>query len=373
MKADEEGFLYPQVDAGKCTGCGLCDRICPATKSAVYQPQQKRRGYLIRHTDNAILHDSTSGGFFTAIAEWTFQQDGMVCAATFDEEFRVVHAFAEHGDDLHRFRGSKYVQSDLKDCFLRIRAALKTGKIVTFVGTPCQVYGLKAFLGHVYDNLYTVDLVCHGVPSPKLWEVYFQYQQHKHHAKVVDVSFRSKEFGYQSSSMKLVFDNGRVYIQSAKVDMMLRSFYADAVSRPSCYACQFKLLERCSDFTIYDAWHAHQLLSQPGKEDEAGHTNVIVHTQRAEQMLLQLPNLCVTEVDVEKAIALDGKMVRESAKKENRKGILYQDLSADNIASRVQACIPVSDFDRVLRSARPVLYRLGLLGWVRRLKQKLKR
>jgi len=373
MDADEEGFLYPQVNAEKCSGCGLCDRICPVQKSAVYAPQQARKAFLIKHTDDAIRADSTSGGFFTPMAEWTFQQGGAVCAATFDNEFRVVHAFAESGDDLHHFRGSKYVQSDLNDCFVRIRDMLKAGRIITFVGTPCQVYGLKAFLGSEYDHLYTVDLVCHGVPSPRLWDVYLQYQQRKYRSRVKDVAFRSKIHGYHSGSMRIRFSNGQEYIRGSKVDPMLRSFYGNLVSRPSCYACPFKELERCADFSIYDTWHASKLLPEIRKESSKGFTNVIAHTQRAAQIIRQLPGLCIFETDVEKAVALDGKMVRESAVPHSRRDTFYQDLSVDTLALKVQACVPVSVTSRLLCKARNILYRLGILRLVRKFRKALKR
>lgn len=372
MIADEEGFSYPRVSMDQCTGCGRCEDVCPVHKPAVHAPHQPRQGFLARHGDAAVLADSTSGGFFTAMAEWTFQQGGVVCAATYDDAFRVLHAFAEQGDDLHRFRGSKYVQSDLNDCFPRTKALLEAGRVVTFVGTPCQVYGLKAFLGKAYAGLYTVDLVCHGVPSPKLWDAYLQYQQTKHRARVCDVSFRSKAYGYHSSTMKLVFENGREYKQGGKVDVFLRSFYADAASRPSCYACPYKVLERCSDFTIYDAWHAHQLLNEPRQDDDRGYTNIIVHTQRAARIMDQLPSLCFSQVDVEQAIALDGAMVRRSATPHPTRKIFYQHLSAATIARQVQACIPVSRAAVLLRQARPALHHLGLLGLVRKLKRALK-
>lgn len=373
MIPDEEGFLYPHISPDMCTDCGLCEQICPAQKSAEYEPQRKRRGFLVKHTNEAVLADSTSGGFFTPVAEWTFQQGGVVCAATFDDHFQVIHAFAEIGTDLHRFRGSKYVQSNLNECFVRIRDMLKEGRIVTFVGTPCQVYGLKAFLGKEDPRLYTVDLVCHGVPSPKLWDAYLQYQQKKYRSEIVDVHFRSKIYGYQSGTMKIRFANGREYTQGGKNDLMLRSFYGDVASRPSCYACPFKVLERCSDFTVYDAWNAHRFLPELCKADDKGYTNVIVHTERAVHLLNQLQCICFTEINVERAIALDGVMVRKSAVPHPKRSAFYRNMSADTIAEQVQACIPVSRTGRLLRNAKPVLYKIGLLGLTKKLKQIIKK
>lgn len=372
MTADEEGFLYPQINNDVCTDCGLCERICPARKPAEYEPQRKRRGFLVQHGNDRILSDSTSGGFFTAIADWTFQQGGAVCAATFDDEFHVMHAFAEAGADLHRFRGSKYVQSDLNDCFLRIREMLENGRRITFVGTPCQVYGLKAFLGREYEQLYTVDLVCHGVSSPKLWDSYLQYQQKKYHAKAIDVYFRSKKYGYQSETMKIRFSNGREYAQTISIDPMMRCFHANIASRPSCYACPFKLLERCSDFSIYDARNAHRLLPGNPRMDDRGYTNVIAHTARAAHLINELPDLHVTEIDVEAAIALDGKMIRQCGAPHPKREGFYQNLSPDSIEKQVQAYLPVSTAGRLLRQTRPLLYKLGLFNLAKKLKQFIK-
>lgn len=372
MVADEEGFLYPQINENQCSDCGLCERVCPAQKPAAYHPQQVRRGFLIQHSNSSILFDSTSGGFFTPIAEWTFQQGGAVCAATFDHQFHVIHAFAEAGTDLHPFRGSKYVQSDLGNCFVRIREMLNAGRLVTFVGTTCQVYGLKAFLGKEYDQLYTVDLVCHGVASPKLWDAYLQYQQKKYHSQITDVRFRSKLYGYQSSRMKIDFANGRTSAQDAMADLMLRSFYSDIASRPSCYSCPFRVLERCSDFSIYDAYKAHQLLPDMRCEDQKGHTNVIAHTERAVQLLNQLPNLRVTEVNVEKAIALNGKMVRQSAVPHPKRDEFYQNISPDSIAEHVQEYLPLSAKTWLIRKVRFILNQLGLLGLAKKVKRLVK-
>lgn len=144
------------------------------------------------------------------------------------------------------------MQSDLGDCFSEIKKHLMQETKVCFIGTPCQVYGLKSYLRKEYDNLVTVDLVCHGTPSPKLWKKYLDEQKDKYHSEIDDIVFRNKTYGYHSGTMRIRFKNQFVYYGSARVDPMLKSFFAEISSRPSCYQCHFKSVERCSDFTIYD-------------------------------------------------------------------------------------------------------------------------
>ena len=144
------------------------------------------------------------------------------------------------------------MQSDLGDCFSEIKKHLMQETKVCFIGTPCQVYGLKSYLRKEYDNLVTVDLVCHGTPSPKLWKKYLDEQKDKYHSEIDDIVFRNKTYGYHSGTMRIRFKNQFVYYGSARVDPMLKSFFAEISSRPSCYQCHFKSVERCSDFTFQE-------------------------------------------------------------------------------------------------------------------------
>ena len=290
MEPDEEGFLYPRIDLEQCVSCGICDTVCPV----LHKPQAEKTlpgSYVLRTKEENVLMQSTSGGFVTPLLTWVLEQNGIVCAASYDSDFRVVHTILDGADEtqkqLARIRGSKYVQSDLQDCFRRIKQYLKQGRLVCFVGTTCQVNGLKAFIGKDEPRLICVDLVCHGTPSPMLWSKYLDYQKHKYGANICEISFRNKTYGYHSGTMKICFDNGKTYYGSARVDYMLKSFFREISSRPVCYQCPFKDLNRCSDYTIYDCWHASALV--PGlKDDDKGYTNVIVQTEKGEKILEQI-------------------------------------------------------------------------------------
>lgn len=362
MTEDEEGFRYPQVDKARCVSCGLCDGVCPV-KHPPKAEEGQRRTYVLRTKVMDTLMQSTSGGFVTPLAQWVLEQDGTVCAAAYDGEFRVVHSFftAQEGD-LNRVRGSKYVQSDLGDCFRRIRELLKQGKLLCFVGTTCQVNGLKAYLGKDYDNLITVDLVCHGVPSPKLFRKYVDYQKEKSGSGIREMAFRNKTYGYHSGTMKVAFDNGRVYYGSGRVDYMLKSFFSEISSRPSCYACAFKTLERCSDFTIYDCWHAEALVKGL-KDDDRGYTNVIIQSRKGAELFEKIRSRYEAwETDTEQAVKLDGKMVRRSAVPHPKRNEFYRDLDAHSLSRHIQQFLPVSRKDYVVESSKKFLYRSGIYG-----------
>ena len=160
------------------------------------------------------------------LADWISKQGGVICGATYDKNFKVVHVISGGGQ---AFRGSKYVQGDLKDCFTEIKKHIEKKTVVCFIGTPCQVCGLKSFLGKEYDNLVTVDVVCHGTPSPKMWEKYLNLQKSKYHSEIESVAFRYKTYGYHSSTMRIAFKNGKSYFGSARVDLMLKSFFEGTI------------------------------------------------------------------------------------------------------------------------------------------------
>ena len=370
MEPDFEGFLYPKVLADRCVECGLCQKACPVMN------QPKKAGdhlqsVVLRVKREDVLQGSTSGGFTTPLAEWVLDQGGVLCAATYDKEFKVVHALVTSREDIARTRGSKYVQSTLGDHFTQIKTLLKQDRLVCFVGTTCQVAGLKSFLGKEYDNLLTVDLVCHGTPSPKLWEKYVAFQKEKYGTQIAEVTFRNKTYGYHSGTMKIEFANGKTYYGSARVDPMLKSFFREIASRPICYQCPFKALERCSDFTIYDCWHAAQLV--PGlSDDDRGYTNVMVQSEKGQKVLEALrDHYEIYDADTEKAVALDGSMVRGSAKPHPRRAEYYKDLDRHSLPEHIAAFIPVSGKDRLIEKCKHSIYRMGIYTALKTLKDKL--
>lgn len=372
MEPDFEGFLYPKVLADKCVECGLCEKACPVANKPEKQGNLLE-GYVLRTKNRGVLQGSTSGGFTTPLVEWVLSQGGAVCAATYDKDFKVVHAIIDtvDADEIARTRGSKYVQSGLRDCFTQIKNLLKQDRLVCFVGTTCQVAGLKAYLGKEYDHLLTVDLVCHGTPSPKLWDKYLAYQKEKYGTEFSEIAFRNKTYGYHSGTMKIRFSNGKTYYGSARVDPMLKSFFREIASRPICYQCPFKQLERCSDFTIYDCWHAAALV--PGLvDDDNGYTNVIVQSEKGHAALERIKESYeIYPADAEKAVELDGSMVRASAVPHKRRAEYYLDLDRHTLPEHIAAFIPVSGKDRLIERCKVGIYRLGIYAAAKKLKDKL--
>lgn len=367
MVPDEEGFVYPQVDSSICTNCDVCLKICPILSENTTK-HFDTQFFIARVKSENVLNSSTSGGFVTPIAEYVFENKGVVCGVAFDNEFVVRHKIYDSCDDnfnadkaLAEMRGSKYVQSDLSDIYVLLDRHIKSGRKVLFIGAPCQVAGLKSFLKHDYDNLITIDFVCHGVPSPKLWETYKKYQQGKFKSKFQSVHFRSKYYGYHKSAMKIVFDNNKVYVGSPRVDFMLKSFFKEICSRPSCYKCNFKTIERCSDFTIYDCWRPYDLLEN-FIDDDLGYTNVIVQSQKAKNILMKISNQYkLYQVKNERAHNFIDEMVVNSAEPHLQREKFYVNMDKASLDVHINNFIPVSNKDRIVEKIKMLLCKLGVI------------
>ena len=368
MKEDEEGFLYPIVNKDKCINCHLCEKVCPVINTKINKKEPK--AYAIRTRDENVLRTSTSGGFFTPLAEYVLANNGIVFGVSYGKDLRVEHVKIDkkNADKIDLLRGSKYVQSYLGTTFKEVKNLLDSNKLVLFTGTPCQLQGLNNFLGKHYDNLITMDLICHGVPSPKLWELYVNYQQKKNKSKIRKVHFRNKTYGYHSGTMKLEFDNKKKYYGSARVDYMLKSFFTEISSRPACYECAFKNRKHICDFTVFDCWHISDLAKEV-KDDDKGYTNVFVNTDKGKVILEKIEDkMLIYEVDIDKAISLDGPMVEKSAIPNKNRKEFYKNLNEEGLEKTIKKYINVSYKDKLIEISKKFLYNTNMLEKIKKMK-----
>lgn len=284
MVPDGKGFLYPRIDVERCTNCGLCKKVCPLQNGThVHDRLQKPDAYAVKHKSDDVRMNSSSGGIFTALSDFVLEQGGIVYGAAFDENFKVCHQRATTPKERDRFRGSKYVQSNLKRCFQEVKNDLRSGNNVLFSGTPCQTSGLKNYLANQdTKKLITVDLVCHGTPSPIVFHDYLSTIQLKNQSGICSVNFRYKPSGGHAQAMAIGFKNGKFYESNAIDDTYYRLFLPNIILRDSCYQCRFANLQRPSDFTMGDFWGIEK--SMPEFEDEKGVSLLLVNTEKGRRI-----------------------------------------------------------------------------------------
>lgn len=287
MKEDDEGFLYPQVDSSKCIDCHLCEKVCPVVHQA--EPRMPMESYAAYNMDNIVRKDSSSGGVFTLLSEKIIDDGGVVFGATWNEKWQVVHTYTETKEGIVQFRGSKYVQSIIGETYKQAEAFLKSGRKVLFSGTPCQIAGLRLFLRKEYENLLTVDFICHGVPSPGVFRWYLQEEINNYAARkgrknsvsflpihsipkgdvlmpeglsINGIRFRDKCSGWKKFSFVLLLaeasadgkQNSVSLSYTLEQNSFLKGFLNDLYLRPSCHKCPAKSLKSGSDITIADYW-----------------------------------------------------------------------------------------------------------------------
>ena len=256
---DKEGFLYPVLDAGKCVDCGLCEKVCPMMKPSEVM-YEEGEAYAAQYSNVEDLKTSSSGGGFIAIAKYVIANNGVVYGAAYQNGPKVAHERVDCLNGLERLKGSKYVQSDTMDTYKHIREDLKSGRIVYFTGTPCQVAGLRLFLRKDYENLITSDVICHGTPSPKIFEHTVNHIEKELDADFVDYSFRDKRIrgwscSSSSSSYKSNANSKIVFLKYSKfMEAYFNAFISGHLMRMNCYQCPFAQRRRCGDITLADFW-----------------------------------------------------------------------------------------------------------------------
>lgn len=235
--------------------------------------------YAVQHKSEIIRAASRSGGIFTAISDWVLEKNGVVYGCVLDESFKAIHIRTENAENRDRMRGSKYIQSKLGDTYKNVKEDLIDGRFVLFSGTSCQVAGLKQYLGREYEKLLCVDIVCHGVPSPKVWDAYLRWQEKKNRLKVKAVEFRNKkDYGWRAHVETLVFENGR----SVSSRVFTNLFYGHSILRPCCYECPYKSVIHPGDITIADYWGIEK--AAPEFDDNKGVSLVLINNDAGEKV-----------------------------------------------------------------------------------------
>ena len=284
MAEDNEGFLYPQVDTSKCVDCHLCEKVCPVINQD--EARTPLKVYAAKNSDDDIRLKSSSGGIFTLLAEQTIKGGGVVFGACWDKDWNVKHDYIDNISDLQRFRSSKYLQSVIGDNYLKAEQFLKTGRKVMFTGTPCQIAGLKHFLRKEYDNLLAVEIICHSVPSPGVWQQYLTTRLHTlkwNKSDIRNISFRDKKTGWKTYSFVIENNDGNSFSELSNKNAFMRGFLADLYTRPSCHACPAKQLRSGSDLTLGDFWGIESLMREI--DDDKGVSAIIVNSDKGKQVL----------------------------------------------------------------------------------------
>ena len=361
MVPDIEGFLYPLVDENLCTECGLCESVCPVIKPPVQNGEAV--AFAAWNRDEDVREDSSSGGVFNALMQRTFEQNGVVFGAAFDDSMTLCHQAAHNGVEGQALRGSKYLQSIIGTAYQEARKYLKRGRQVLFSGTPCQVAGLYAFLGKKYDNLLTCDVVCHGVPSPKVFATYRAELERQYGAKAKRIAFRRKNFGWKRYSISLSFDNDTEYRRILTEDAFMTGFLRDIYLRPSCHACRFSCLPRVADISLGDFWGVGT--HHPEWDDDRGTSLVIVQSEKGKNAF----DACrqdITAYDADLSVAIQSNpCICSSVAPGIRRDAFFNDLDSlpfEKVMKRYMRPTPLwrRRAGKVKRLGGSVLRRMGL-------------
>ena len=299
---DRKGFIHPKVDETKCVNCGLCSNACPVLKTQNRNTQNLVYAGWIK--DDTIRQKSSSGGLFYALSCYCIGKGGVVFGAQYAEDYKSVeHGIADSINDIEKLMTSKYVQSDINNSFRLCKQYLLGNRVVLFSGTPCQIAGLRAYLRKDYDNLITIDIVCHGVPSPGIYKDYMDYLEKTNQDKINNVNFRLKKPRWGNTYLFVGFEKATPYLGSEGRDPFFIWSNRNYSLRDCCHHCEYTSVERVSDITIADFWG---FLPRSFKETsfDKGTSLVLINTPKGEQMVKSISSkLYLTERTIKEAIA----------------------------------------------------------------------
>ena len=341
MVQDKKGFVYPAIDNDRCISCKKCEAVCPILNPIV--ETETNTCLAVKNIDNNERKISSSGGVFIAMAEKVLEDNGAVCAAAYDESLTVVHRIVQSKEQVPYLCGAKYAQSRFDPCLLEVKALLQDGKTVLFIGTPCQVGAIEGGLTETEkENIILVDFICHGVPSPVVFQKYLS-ELSRDYAKgspIISVNMRDKATGWSNYSycMTVEFENGVKYQKLNREEMFLQGFVNDLFLRDSCYNCAFKGRHRASDLTLGDCWGIWNIDSD--FDDNLGTSLLQIHTKRG----LNYWNLIssqfnVTDFDERDAIKYNPSAVKSATAHVNKDTFWNLVNQGVDVGKAIQECL----------------------------------
>ena len=343
MQADNEGFLYPIVNETDCIDCGLCEKVC--NELHPYEKREPLKVLAAINKDEEVRLKSSSGGIFHILAQKTISEGGVVFGARFDEQWQVVIDYAEDMKGVEAFMGSKYVQACMETAYEDAKRFLTEGRKVLFSGTPCQIAGLHKFLRKRYDNLLSVDFICHGTPSPKVWSLYLE-EVIKRGQRISSVEFRNKAKGWKNFSFHLRYneeDKTTSMLSPFSQNHYMKAFLQDIILRPSCYACKAKGCSSQSDLTIADFWGIHTVF--PEMDDDKGTGLVFINTEKGQQAL-DFTRIKVRETTYDRIKPLNPSCDRSVAPHPKRE-TFFARLGKENLIDLIDDCTKLTKKQRV--------------------------
>lgn len=308
MKPDERGFLYPFIDEAKCVDCGKCKGVCEFNDN--YDKEnllEAPKVYAVKHKDNSVRDRSRSGGMFAACADYILNsKNGVVYGCGFGENLDAVHMRIDSYKDIKPLQGSKYVQSDMGDCFRMAKEDLDDGKYVMFSGTPCQSAGFRSYVGD-YSNLIVCDLICNSIPTPKVYKDYREFIENKYKSKITRFNFRDKSCGWNTHIESYELENSEKIFSKFYTEL----YYMRTITRPSCTACKFTNTKRPSDITLGDFWGVDKVVEN--FDDNKGVSTVMLNTEKGVDLFDKIKNdLYFEEVSLDDIVAMQPRLQKNN-------------------------------------------------------------
>ena len=343
FKTDEEGFWYPVIDNEKCIDCGMCDKVCPIKTKPQSRSNNVSRPkcFAAEHKSIEVVFNSTTGGMFSALAEGMYSQKGYVGGAIHNEDFSVSHFVSNSRSDLQQLRRSKDLQSNAEGFYKKVKSLLENGERVLVCGVPCQIAALQNYVGKNYDNLITVDLVCAGVNSPKVWRKYLDYIEEKNGSKIIWTENKSKEYGWNKLTQKFIFEKGEEYFDTDKTSLFTHGYIVSHLyCRPSCYECEFKGFPRIADITIGDFWGITK--HSKNHNSNMGTNLVMINSSKGQRYFDKIKKrVNIEETPLEWALSGNPALTSSISRLSDKRAEFFEDLEAISFDELVKKYDPV--------------------------------